>query len=277
MAKRAGLPETVRMRHDEHYVDALSGPAGTPIGRMATIDQIDPNPDQPRQSMGDLSELMASIAEKGIIEPLIVRAQGGRFQIIAGERRYQAAVQLGLPEIPVVIRDVDDSGVMELALIENIQRKDLTPFEEAEAFHSLADKAGYTHEDLARKLGKSRTAVTETLALHKMPEEVKQLCRLADISSKSLLLEIVRQQDPQKMIEFVERLARDGRVTRQKAREAADRAKAARRGRPKSYVFQYKPTTKAFNLRLAFAKSRVERDEIIGALQAIIEELKNQA
>jgi ParB family chromosome partitioning protein len=84
------------MRHDEHYVEALTSSAGAPIGRMVPIDQIDPNPNQPRQVMGDLSELMASIAEKGIIEPIVVRQRGRRFQIVAGERRYQAAVQVGL-------------------------------------------------------------------------------------------------------------------------------------------------------------------------------------
>ena len=91
---RRGLPQTVQMRHDSHYVEALAASSGAPIGRMIPIEQLDPNPDQPRQVMGDLSELMASIAEKGIIEPLIVRQQRGRFQIIAGERRYQAAVQV---------------------------------------------------------------------------------------------------------------------------------------------------------------------------------------
>ena len=94
---------------------------------------VDPNPDQPRQAMGDLSELIASVTEKGIIEPLVVRQRGARYQIIAGERRYHAAVQAGLTELPVVVRDVDDSEMLELALVENIQRKDLTPFEEAEA------------------------------------------------------------------------------------------------------------------------------------------------
>ena len=94
--------------------------------------------------MGDLSELMASIAEKGIIEPIIVRQRGRRFQIVAGERRYQAAVQVGLREIPVVIRDVDDDEIIEIALIENIQRKDLTPFEESEALHSPGDAAATT-------------------------------------------------------------------------------------------------------------------------------------
>ena len=132
MSKR-GLPNTLRMRHDEHYVEALVNSAGTPIGRLVPIDLLDPNPDQPRQVMGDLSDLMASVAEKGIIEPLIVRQVEGRYQIIAGERRYHAAVQVGLAEVPVIVKDVDEKEVLELALIENIQRKDLTAFEEAEA------------------------------------------------------------------------------------------------------------------------------------------------
>src|SRR5215471_8901114 len=121
------------MRHDEHYVEALSTVTTDPVGRMVPIDLIDPNPGQPRQVMGDLSELMASIAEKGILEPLLVRQRGERFQIIAGERRYQAAIQVGLRELPVVVRDVDEAETLELALIENLQRKDLTAFEEAEA------------------------------------------------------------------------------------------------------------------------------------------------
>src|SRR5437773_4413876 len=136
------------MRHDEHYVEALAASAGTPVGRMVPIDLIDPNPDQPRQVMGDLSELIASIADKGIIEPLVVRARGGRFQIVAGERRYQASVQAGLRELPAVIRDADETEMLELALIENLQRKDLTPLEESEALQGLAERCGYTHEDL---------------------------------------------------------------------------------------------------------------------------------
>ena len=262
------------MRHDEHYVEALSGSAGAPVGRLVPIDEIDPNPKQPRQVMGDLSELMASIAEKGIIEPIIVRQRGGRFQIVAGERRYQAAVQVGLREIPVVIRDVDDNEIIELALIENIQRKDLTPFEEAEALHSLGQRCGYTHEEHgAGELGKSRTSITESLSLNNMPEEVKNLCRLADISSKSLLLEIVRQGDPQKMVALVERIARDGGTTREAVRKETAKPKA---GRPKAYVFSYKAPTKAFKLQLRFTKSRVDRDEVIAALQNIIDELRAQ-
>ena len=165
--------------------------------------------------MGDLSELMASVAEKGIIEPLIVRASGGRFQIIAGERRYHAAVQVGLSEVPVVLRNVDDGELMELALIENLQRKDLTPFEESEAMAQLAERWDYTHEDMARKLGKSRTSITESLSLNAMPKEVRNLCRLADIDSKSTLLQIARQGDPKKMMALLDRLVTTGGATRQ--------------------------------------------------------------
>jgi ParB family chromosome partitioning protein len=259
------------MRHDEHYVEALAASAGTPVGRMVPIDLIDPNPDQPRQVMGDLSELIASIVDKGIIEPLLVRARGGRFQIIAGERRYQASVQAGLRELPVVIRDVDDAEVIELALVENLQRKDLTAFEEAEALHGLAERCGYTHEDLAKRLGKSRTSITESLALATMPEEVRNLCRLADISSKSLLLQVVRQNSQEKMTALVEKIASQGGATRQQVREATAKPKA---GRPKHYVFAYRPTSKQFNLKLSFTKGRVNRDEIIDALEAILRDLR---
>jgi ParB family chromosome partitioning protein len=269
--KPRGLPQTIRMRHDEHYVDALASSAGSPIGRMIPIDQIDPNPNQPRQVMGDLSELMASIAEKGIIEPIIVRQRGNRFQIIAGERRYQAAIQVGLREIPIVIREVDDNEIIEIALVENLQRKDLTAFEEAEALQSLSDRCRYTHEDMARRLGKSRSSITESLSLNAMPDEVKNLCRLADIHSKSLLLQIVRQGDPQKMVALVEKISRDGGATREEVRKETAKPKP---GRPKAYIFNYKAPTKAFKLQLKFAKARVDRDEVIHALEAIIAELR---
>jgi ParB family chromosome partitioning protein len=259
------------MRHDEHYVEALAASAGAPIGRLVPIDQIDPNPNQPRHVMGDLSELMASITEKGILEPLVVRQRGTRFQIVAGERRYQAAIQVGLRELPVVIRDVDETEMLELALIENLQRKDLTPFEESAALHGLAERCGYTHEDLARRLGKSRTSVTESLALNGMPDEVRNLCRLADISAKSLLLQVVRQETPEKMTALVEKIASQGGATRQQLREAAAKPKA---GRPKHYVFAYRPPSKAFNLKLSFTKSRATRDDVIEALEGILRDLR---
>jgi ParB family chromosome partitioning protein len=269
---KRGLPEMLRMRHDEHYVETLAASAGAPVGRMVPIDLLDPNPHQPRQVMGDLSELMASIAEKGIVEPLVVRQRAGRYQIIAGERRYHAAVQVGLREVPVVIREADDAEVLELALIENLQRKDLTPFEEAEALHQLAQRCNYTHEDMARKLGKSRTSITESLSLNNMPEEVRNVCRLADITSRSTLLQIVRQQDPKKMLALVERVAAQGTATRQQVRHETTAGKPSR---PKSFTFNFRPPTKTFALRLSFKKSRVDKAEIIQALEAIIRELRS--
>jgi ParB family transcriptional regulator, chromosome partitioning protein len=267
---KRGLPETLRMRHDEHYVEQLASSAGQPVGRIVAIDLLDPNPNQPRQVMGDLSELIASISEKGIIEPLVVRQRGPRYQIIAGERRYHASVQAGLREVPVIVRDSDDIEVMEVALVENLQRKDLTAFEEAEALLQLCETCNYTHEDLAQKLGKSRVSVTESLALAAMPEEVRNLCRLAEITSKSTLLQIVRQGDPKKMLALVEKVAQGG-GTRQAVREETAKGKP---GRPKAFVFAFKPPTKLFNLRLSFTKARVDKSEIIEALEGIIRELK---
>jgi ParB family chromosome partitioning protein len=172
--------------------------------------------------------------------------------------------------VPVVVREVDDAEVMELALVENLQRKDLTAFEEAEALHQLAQKCDYTHEDMARKLGKSRTAITESLSLSNMPDEVRNLCRLADISSKSTLLQIVRQADPKKMLALVERLVSGGNVTRQDVRKET-RTKS---GRPKSFIFAFRPQSKQFQLRMSFRKGKVDRGEIISALEAIIRELR---
>jgi ParB family chromosome partitioning protein len=217
---------------------------------------------------------MASIAEKGIIEPLIVRQRGTRFQIVAGERRYQAAVQVGLREVPVVVREADDTEVLELALVENLQRKDLTAFEEAEALQSLMQRCGYTHEQLAKKLGKSRTSITESVALAQMPEDVKNLCRLADIHSKSLLLQVVRQSDHEKMLSMIERISRDGGATRQQIRDVAVKPKA---GRPKNYAFTYRAPSKAFSLQLRFRKSQVDPQEVISALEGILAELRHGA
>jgi ParB family chromosome partitioning protein len=259
------------MRHDAHYVETLAAAAATPVGRMVPIDTVDPNPDQPRQAMGDLSELIASVTEKGIIEPLVVRQRGARYQIIAGERRYHAAVQSGMTELPVVVRDVDETEMLELALVENLQRKDLTAFEEAEALHSLAQRCGYTHEDLAKRLGKSRTAITESLALQSMPPEVRKVCRLAGIAGKSVLLQIVRQGDAQKMLALVEKVASEGAATREQVRKETQKPKP---GRPKSYVFSFRPTNKSFSLRLSFNKKNASKDEIISTLEEILAELR---
>jgi ParB family chromosome partitioning protein len=261
------------MRHEAHYVETLSASSGKPIGRLVPIDRIDPNPEQPRQVMGDLTELKASIVEKGIIEPLIVRPRGERYGIIAGERRYQAAVQLGLTELPVVLRAADESESIELALVENLQRKNLTAFEEAEALQALVEAFAYTHAQLARRLGKSRTSITESLSLTAMPEEVQRLCRLADISSKSVLLEVVRQRSPEAMLALVEQITRDGDATRQRAREAAEHRRGT--GRAKPFVYRYAPANRTFSLRLAFRKTDVPRNQLIAALEGILDDLRS--
>jgi ParB family transcriptional regulator, chromosome partitioning protein len=160
--------------------------------------------------------------------------------------------------------------VLELALVENLQRKDLTAFEEADALQQLAQRCRYTHEDMARKLGRSRTTVTESLSLNSMPEEVRNLCRLADITSKSTLLQIVRQGDPAKMLKLVEKLAGQGVATREQVRR--ETAKPTRR--PNAFVFAFRPPTKAFQLRMSFKKGKVDKSEIIDALEAIIRELR---
>jgi ParB family chromosome partitioning protein len=271
-ARRLGLPETLRMRHDSHFVEQLARPGGVAVGRLIPIEDLLPNPDQPRQSMGDLSELVASVREKGVLEPILVRPMGGRFQIIAGERRYRAAMEAGLPEVPCVVRDVTDPEVMELALVENLQRRDLSPFEEADGLRVLADQHRYTHEMMAEKLGKSRTSITEALSLTTMPEEVRQLCRLADIESKSLLLQVVRQGDPRKMIALVERLQNEG-TTRKDARRISREDKKGR-GRRRHFVFRYQPREKSFELSLRFKKSDVPRDEVVRVLERILDELR---
>jgi ParB family chromosome partitioning protein len=272
--RRIGLPETLRMRHDLHFVDQLGRPGGEPVGRMVPIEDIEPNPHQPRQHMGDLTELIASVREKGVLEPILVRPRGSRFQIIAGERRYRAGIEAGLAEIPCIVRDTSDSETMEIALVENLQRKDLSPFEESDGLKTLAESYGYTHEAMAERLGKSRTSITEILSLNAMPEDVRQVCRLADIQSKSLLLQVVRQGDPQKMIALVHRLQQDGRATREDARRIVKQSKVkSAKGRPRHYVFRYQPREKNFALALQFRKSDVRREEIVRALQSIIEDL----
>src|SRR5262247_3580217 len=134
------------MRHDRHYVEELSS-RGATIGRMIALDRLEPNPLQPRVDLGDLEELIASIREKGVLEPLLVRPSqvGGRYMIISGERRYRAAKEAGLREVPCIEMLVDDKGVAEIALIENLQRKDLTPFEESDGLQILVERYGYKH------------------------------------------------------------------------------------------------------------------------------------
>jgi ParB family chromosome partitioning protein len=143
---------------------------------LCPIEQIRPNKNQPRKNFAPdkLEELAASIREQGIIQPLVVTQKDGFFEIIAGERRWRASQKAGLHEVPVVIREASDAVVMELALIENIQRQDLNAIEEAEAYRSLVEQFSISQEDVAKRVGKSRTAVTNALRLLKLPETIQR-------------------------------------------------------------------------------------------------------
>ncbi len=274
MSKQKGLPEKKRMRHDSHFVEAITSHQAETIGRLIDIGRIEPNPHQPRKSFGDLSDMVASVKEKGILEPILVRTHEGKYQIIAGERRYQAAKLAGLQRVPCIEVDVDNRGMLEISLIENLQRKDLTPFEESAALQRLCDQFRYTHEEVARKLGKSRTVITESLSLNRLPEEIQERCRQADIVSKSMLLQIARQETVAQMDALIDRIEKEG-MNREEARRY-NRPQGESRRRPRNYTFRYKPEDESYQFRLTFKKPEVEPDELIGVLQGILKQLKEE-
>lgn len=263
------------MRHDAHYVEEIAGRRPTPIGRLIALDRLDPNPDQPRVEIGDLSELTESIKEKGVLEPLLVKAAGGRWMIIAGERRWRAARQAGVRELPCIEMDVDDRAVAEIALIENMQRKDLTAWEEADGLRALCEKFGYTHEEVARKVGKSRTSVTEALSIAALPEDVRDKCRRADINSKSLLLQIVRQPDDESMNRLVTDVATRS-LNRDDARRVRKQEGTARAHDEQPYVYRHSPRKGDFKLEIKFKRSKVELKEICLALRDAADDLERK-
>lgn len=269
MSKR-GLPTGLQMRHDAHYVEELSQHQPATVGRMIPVDKIDPNPEQPRTEFGDLTELTASIAEKGVLEPLLVKPSrlNGRWMIIAGERRWRAARQAGLKEVPCVEMEVDEGAIAEIALIENMQRKDLTVWEEADGLLSLCERFGYTHEEVARKVGKSRSTVTEALSIAAIPADVRELCRQADVSAKSMLLQIVRQPDEEGMRRLAKQITSRG-LTRDDAREVRRQEMGPRiTPEQKPFTFKYSSPAKEFSLEIRFRRSQVEAEDVAAALRS---------
>ena len=277
MLKRTGLPVTLKMRHDAHYVESLTSYSGAAIGRMIPVDQIRPNPDQPRKAIGDLRELTDSIREKGVLEPLLVRfvPREDCYYIISGERRYHASRAAGLNEVPCIEKVADDAETLEIGLIENIQRKDLTPFEEAEGLQRLATQFEYTHEDVAKKIGRARSSVTETLSLLNIPEALRKRCAEQGITSKSLLLQIARQPTEKKMIEMMHRILQGG-LTRDEARRERQEEQAVPQ-RPQPFIFQFEPENETFKFRIQFKKSHVSRDELITTLRGILSQLEGSS
>jgi ParB family chromosome partitioning protein len=273
---KRGLPERATMRHDAHFVEELTRRSGRHIGSMIPLSLIEPNAEQPRTSLGNIEELAASIREKGVLEPILVRASGtNRYEIISGERRYRAAVMAGLDEIPAIELDVDDQETLEIALIENIQRKDLTPFEEAEGLLMLQQRFGYTHDRISQVIGKSRSTVTETLLINDIPDRIRAMCREAGISNKSILVQIARAGNERAMEQALQRLA-TGDLSREELRkQTAARPVPKKAGRPKNFTFRFKDKSLPFSLNLSFRKAKVDKREIVEALRELLRRLES--
>lgn len=292
MSSRKGLPEFRKMRHDRHFVEELANNAITAVGFMIPVGQIETNRDQPRSNLGDLAELTASIRARGVLEPLLVRVIPGtkKYQLIAGERRFHAAVEAGLEEVPCVEMAASDQEALELALVENLQRKDLSPFEEAEGYRTLVEKYGYTHEQVAGAIGKSRTTVSETLKLLAIPPAIQDLCRHADINAKSVLLLIARASSIQEMERLVQEIA-EGNLDRDGARASAmlgrtgeasgpagsspedESSPGQGRFRPLQIRLRTTPNSPV-RLSLTIRQPGVSRDEVIATLELLLQQLR---
>lgn len=290
MLKR-GLPTGVQMRHDAHYVDSLGAPVAT-IGRKIAIDLIEPNPEQPRREIGDLSELSASIKEKGVLEPLLVKpiSKTGRWMIIAGERRWRSAKLAGLTEVPCIEMDLDEQGVAEIALIENLQRKDLNLWEEADGLAALQQRYGYTQEEISKKISKSRTTVTEFLTIAGLPAEIRERCKALKVNTKSSLLEVARQFDEAAMNDFLDALAGGGKQptnagqTKRLKSETqkispsivdGSEAAASSSATDNGTGYRFESPDGSFKVEVSFGDGqRIKRTEVLKALKAAFDAVK---
>jgi ParB family chromosome partitioning protein len=179
-----GAPRTPAATTPATAADVSSEPTSADGIRRVPLDQVEPCAFQPRRDFAaeELEELAESIREQGILQPLIVRERNGKFELIAGERRWRAARLAELSEVPVLVREADDRAVLEMALIENLQREDLNPIEEAEGYRQLADRFGLRQEDVASRVGKSRVAVANALRLLKLPADLQSHLRNGRLS-----------------------------------------------------------------------------------------------
>lgn len=215
--KQSGLGKGLGALMLENNVDDMVSTSTLPIN------EIIPNKEQPRKTFdeGALQELADSITVHGVLQPLLVRPLlSGGYQLIAGERRWRASRMAGLKEVPVIIRELSDSEAMEIAIIENLQREDLNPIEEAEGLQALIDKCDYTQEQVAVSVGKSRPAIANALRLLKLPEEVRQMTKDGEISAgharallafdnQAIMYEVAKQIVSDKLtVRDVERLAK---------------------------------------------------------------------
>ncbi len=207
--------------------------------------------------------------------------------IIAGERRWRAATQAGLREVPCIELDLDEKGVAEIALIENMQRKDLTVWEEADGLANLAQRFGYTHEDISKKIGKSRSTVTESLTIAGLPSDIRAKCRAMDINAKSTLLEIARQFDEPAMHKFLKDLKEKG-FSRETVRESARPKKnpdfksqtvksSIKNSANENSIFEYTSEENNFTLKIfSDVKRNVDKKLLLLALKETFDAVKNK-
>ena len=272
-SKKTGLPDSLKMRHDTHFVELITARHTGPRVRMISIEAIDPNPRQARSELGNIDELMSSIKEKGVLEPILVRPKAGRYEIIAGERRYVASKRAGLREMPCIEMRVEDNEAMEIALIENLQRKDLDVFEEADGLKALADVYGYNHEEIGKKIGKARSTITEILNICKIPKEIRDFCVKNSIVSRSTLIEIAKQKNVENMKKLVS-MIKNRELSREDTRDLSKDLKGIQR-KNKYFIYNFKPKDKdSYRLRIEFKQETVSKDEIIQILKEVIKKLK---
>jgi ParB family chromosome partitioning protein len=263
------------MRHDGHFVDLISARSLGPRIRMIPLDHIDPNPHQARSELGNIRELMDSIRNKGVLEPILVRARGNRFEIIAGERRFVASKNLGLKDIPAIEMDVEENEAMEIALIENLQRKDLDLFEEADGLQALIDLYSYNHQQVSDKIGKARSTITEILSIAKIPPSVRDLIKTAGFFSRGTIIEVAKQKTDEDMLKLVHEIT-ERHLTREDTRDLAKHLKGKTK-KLKYYVFNFVPEdTDKYKLRLEFKKQTITKSEIIEILEDIIHRLRSK-
>lgn len=273
--KKTGLPESVKMRHDTHFVELITSRPTGPRVRMISIDSIDPNPRQARSELGNIDELILSIKEKGVLEPILVRPKAGRYEIIAGERRYVASKNAGLKEMPCIEMRVEDNEAMEIALIENLQRKDLDVFEEADGLKALADVYGYNHNEIAKKIGKARSTITEIINICRIPGEIRNYCKKSNILSRSTLIEIAKQKNTENMKRLVS-MIKSRELTREDTRDLSKDLKGTQK-KHKYFVYKYRSKDDdAYRLKIEFKQENVTKNDIIQILQNLIKKLKSE-
>jgi len=289
-AKKVGLPTFVKSKFDNHFVEEISARTRTPVIRNIPLHKVITNEQQPRKDFGDLDEMAESIKEKGILEPILIRPKDGMFEIIAGERRFKAAEIAGLTEIPCIEYDIADNEALEISIIENIQRKDLTIYEQAYSLRSLSEIYGYTHQEIAQKIGKSRVTVSELIRVTDLPEDILEQCAQLKITSKTFLLELVKLEDIELMKEVLENysekpFSRDTIKELRKADESVDQSdvaekiedegnKATTESSQKYYKFNITSEDKGIKIKFDIKHETADKEKIIGILEQLIKDIK---